>query len=76
MILSERSKELFGEGHRFFDMMRLDRTVEFNDDLLDINVTRRGKTIDRTNGMIVLPISRDEMNANPAISSQQNEAYR
>ena len=57
-------------------MMRLDRTVEFNDDLLDINVTRRGKTIDRTNGMIVLPISRDEMNANPAISSQQNEAYR
>lgn len=76
MILSERSKELFGEGHRFFDMMRLDRTVEFNDDLLDINVTRRGKTIDRTNGMIVLPISRDEMNANPAIASQQNEAYR
>ena len=76
MILSERSKELFGEGHRFFDMMRLDRTVEFNDDLLDINVTRRGKTIDRTNGMIVLPISRDEMNANPAIAYQQNEAYR
>ncbi|MGN0202732.1 MAG: RagB/SusD family nutrient uptake outer membrane protein [Candidatus Cryptobacteroides sp.] len=76
LILSERSKELFGEGHRFFDMMRLGKTVEFNDDLMDINVTRRGKTIDRTDGMIVLPISQDEMNANPAIASQQNEAYR
>ncbi|MGN1215545.1 MAG: RagB/SusD family nutrient uptake outer membrane protein, partial [Candidatus Cryptobacteroides sp.] len=76
MILSERSKELFGEGHRFFDMMRLGQTVEFNDDLMDLNVTRRGKTIDRTNGLIVLPISQDELNSNPAIAPQQNEAYK
>lgn len=76
MILSERSKELYGEGHRFFDMMRLNQTVEYNDDLADVPVTRRQKTIDRTNGMIVLPVSQTEINANPAIGSQQNEAYK
>lgn len=76
LILSERSKELYGEGHRFFDMMRLNRTVEYNDDLLDVPVSRRPKTIDRTNGMIVLPIAQSEINANPGIEAQQNEAYK
>ncbi len=76
LILSERSKELYGEGHRFFDMIRLNKTIEYNDDLLDVPVSRRGKTIDRTNGMIVLPISQSEINANPGIGAQQNEAYR
>ncbi|MBQ0143668.1 MAG: RagB/SusD family nutrient uptake outer membrane protein [Bacteroidales bacterium] len=76
MILSERSKELYGEGHRFFDMIRLNKTIEFNDDLCDVHVNRRGKTIDRTSNMIVLPISQDEINANPAIKPQQNEAYK
>src|SRR5690606_21834430 len=33
MILDERSKELFAEGQRFFDMMRLDKSITFNDDL-------------------------------------------
>ena len=76
MILSERSKEFYGEGHRFFDMLRLNKTIEYNDDLCDIPVSRRGKTIDRTSGMIVLPICQDEINANPGIEAQQNEAYK
>ena len=35
----------------------------------------REKTIDRTFSKIVLPISQDEINANPAIASQQNPGY-
>lgn len=76
MILDERSKELFGEGQRFFDMIRMNRTIVFNDDFQDVPVSRRAKTIDRTFGGIVLPIPQDEINANAAIADQQNEYYK
>ena len=76
MILDERSKELFCEGHRFFDMMRMNRSITFNDDFGGIAVNGRPKTIDRTFGKIVLPIDQDEINANPALAEQQNEAYK
>src|SRR5690606_19019883 len=33
MMLDERSEELFAAGHRFFDMIRLDQSITFNDDL-------------------------------------------
>lgn len=75
MILEERSKELFAEGQRFFDMMRMNKTIEFNDDFQDVPVSHRAKTIDRTFEKIVLPISQDEINANPALESQQNKGY-
>ena len=76
MILDERSKELFGEGQRFFDMIRKNKTIEFNDDFQGIPISKREKIINRTFGKIVLPISQDEMNANPALRSEQNEAYK
>lgn len=76
MILDERSKELFGEGQRFFDMIRKNKTIEFNDDFQGVPVSKRDKTIDRTFGKIVLPISQDEINANPALAAEQNEAYK
>ena len=66
MILDERSKELFGEGNRFFDMIRLNRSITYNDDFQNVPVSTREKTIDRTFYKIVLPISQDEINANPA----------
>lgn len=75
MILNERSKELYGEGQRFFDRIRCNQTIEYNDDFQNVPVTRRGKTIDRTYYGIVLPISQDELNANPAMSNQQNSGY-
>ncbi|HPV88299.1 MAG TPA: RagB/SusD family nutrient uptake outer membrane protein [Bacteroidales bacterium] len=77
MILNERSKELFAEGHRFFDMMRLNKTITFNDDFIYpmVVITHREKTIDRTFHKTILPISIDEMNANEAIRSQQNPGY-
>jgi len=75
MILDERSKELFAEGQRFFDMIRKNKIIEFNDDFQDIPVSTRNKTIDRTFYKIVLPISQDEINVNPAIGDQQNSGY-
>lgn len=76
MILDERSKELFCEGQRFFDMIRMNKSITFDDEFGGIAVSHRTKTIDRTFGKIVLPISQDEINANPALKSEQNDAYK
>jgi len=77
MIMDEKSKELFAEGHRYFDMLRLNKTIEFNDEFIvpAVVITHREKTIDRTFYKIILPISQEEMDANPAIKSQQNPGY-
>jgi hypothetical protein len=77
MIMNEKSKELFAEGHRYFDLIRLNKTIEFNDEFITpaVVITHREKTIDRTFNKIILPISKEEMDANPAIKSQQNPGY-
>ncbi|HEY0895419.1 MAG TPA: RagB/SusD family nutrient uptake outer membrane protein, partial [Sphingobacteriaceae bacterium] len=75
MILDERSKELIGEGHRFFDMIRLNRAITFNDDFGGISVPHRDKTIDRSFYKTRLPISQTEINANPVLKTQQNQGY-
>ncbi|MDD2538561.1 MAG: RagB/SusD family nutrient uptake outer membrane protein [Bacteroidales bacterium] len=77
MILDERSKEFFGEGQRFFDMMRLNKTITFNDEFIYpmVVITHREKTVNRTFHKTILPISIDEMNANEAIRTQQNPGY-
>ncbi|MDR0793309.1 MAG: RagB/SusD family nutrient uptake outer membrane protein [Chitinophagaceae bacterium] len=71
-ILDERSKELLAEGQRFFDMMRLNQSITFDDEFY-VGSVSRPKTIDRTFNKIVLPISQTEINANPGI--QQNQGY-
>ena len=77
MILDERSKELFAEGHRFFDMMRCNKSITFCDEMIEpaVTIQHRAKTIDRTFYRTILPISLDEINANPAIEAQQNPGY-
>ncbi len=77
MILDEKSKELFGEGQRFFDMMRLNKTVQFNDDFIypSVTITHRSTTIDRTFYKTILPIPKAELDANPALIPQQNPQY-
>ncbi len=77
MILDERSKEFFGEGHRFFDMMRLNKTVTYNDELIvpAVVITHRTKTVNRNFYKSILPISKTEIDANPNIASQQNPGY-
>jgi len=77
MILDERSKELLCEGHRFFDMMRLNKTVVLNDELIfpSVVIVHRGKTVDRTFPKAILPIPKGEIDANPPIGAQQNPGY-
>ena len=75
MILDERSKELYGEGQRFFDMIRLNKSITFNDEIIGISVATRPKTIDRTFYKTLLPISQTEINANPGMQAQQNPQY-
>lgn len=77
MIMDEKSKELFAEGHRYFDMLRLNRTIEFNDEFITpaVVIIHRDKTITRDFYKIILPISQTEIDANPAIASQQNPGY-
>ena len=77
MIMDEKSKEFFAEGFRFFDMIRLNKTIEFNDEFIvpAVAITHRAKTIDRNFNKVLLPISQEEMDANPAIASQQNPGY-
>ncbi len=78
LILNERSKELIAEGHRFFDLMRLGKTIIFDDPASKFNepilVTNgRGLTVTWNFEKIILPISDYERNANPTI--QQNPGY-
>lgn len=75
MILDERSKELFTEGQRYFDMLRLNKTIIYNDEFGGITVSARPKSIDRTFPKSVLPIPQDEINANPGLKAQQNGGY-
>jgi len=76
MILNERRKELFGEGHTFFDKMRLNRTITFNDEILQGGIAgNREKSINWDFYRIVLPIPKAEIDANPAIATQQNPGY-
>lgn len=75
MILDEKSKELFTEGQRYFDMLRTGKPITFNDDFNNLPITKRDKTIDVTFDRIVLPIPKDEINANPDLGAQQNPDY-
>lgn len=75
MIAAERSKELIGEGHRFFDMMRWNKTIKFDDGLGSISTIHRESTIDRSFFKTILPIPLAEINANSVIKEQQNPGY-
>lgn len=74
----QRRIELIGEGHRFFDVIRNNGTIYFTDGGFWNAIPNggRGESIDWNYGKIVLPIGIDEINANPDIAAQQNEAYK
>ncbi|MBR1950547.1 MAG: RagB/SusD family nutrient uptake outer membrane protein [Bacteroidales bacterium] len=75
MIENERAKELYGEGHKFWDMIRWNKTIVFDDDFGPVYPTHRENTVDRTHPKTLLPIFQSEINANPEIAKQQNPGY-
>lgn len=77
MVEDERSKELFTEGHRYWDMLRWNKSITFNDDFIypTISIPTRDVTIDRTFYKTILPIPQNEIDANPKIAGQQNPGY-
>ena len=77
MILSEKSKELFGEGQRYWDLIRCNKSITYND-VIDggegeLPHPYRESTIDRTFFRTILPISQDDINADANLV--QNPGY-
>lgn len=78
-VLTERRKELVGEGHRFFDAMRNNETIvryESQDNIgWHYALNEDSRKFDRTYFRAILPIPVSEVNANPVIAKQQNPGY-
>lgn len=75
MILDEKSKELYGEGHRFWDLIRCNKTITYNDEFPGITPVDRAKSIDRTFYQTILPIFQSEITTNSTLETQQNPGY-
>lgn len=76
-ILDERRLELVGEGHRFFDLMRNNKTVVRYESLDNMGrhyaLIQESTKFDNTYFRAILPIPISEINANPNI--EQNPGY-
>lgn len=75
-VLTERRKELVGEGHRLFDAMRNNQTIERKGASHTSNLLKpETRKYDWNYHKIILPIPREEINVNPNIANQQNAGY-
>ncbi len=84
-IYLERRKELFYEGHRFFDLKRLDldldRTASADDQWSDFTDIGQSDAYilpkNSTSKYFCLPIPQDEIDANTALTDEdQNDVYK
>lgn len=81
-VLNERRKELFGEGHRLYDALRNNQTIERKDVKIPaisstkhLSMTEDAKKFDWNYYKVVLPIPKFEIDTNPNIAAQQNPGY-
>lgn len=75
MVLAEKNKELYGEGRRFWDLIRVNATIVMDDSTPDVKVTTRETSFTRSFYKCILPIYNGELNANPGMRAQQNPGY-
>ena len=82
-IMKERRRELVTEGVVFFERIRLNETLQFDDNAFNAGTnppqSGRGQlanhAVTRDFNKIILPIGQHEINANPEIAKQQNPGY-
>lgn len=74
-VLTERRKELCGEGHRMFDLLRNGLTIKRTGSSHSKVLPDYAKEIDLDNYRIVLPVPKYEIDANPQIKEQQNPGW-
>lgn len=85
-VLNERRFELTGEGHRFFDLIRNNKTVvRYERGATEaeteqnrgwhLPLSNASREFDNTYFRVILPIPLAEIEANPTIASQQNPGY-
>ncbi|WP_455106893.1 RagB/SusD family nutrient uptake outer membrane protein [Porphyromonas sp.] len=77
-ILKERAKELVGEGHRFYDLMRnglkCERFYKGSQGWHGALIPE-AQSFDHTYFRTILPIPETETDVNPTLKSQQNPGY-
>lgn len=78
-VLEERRKELVGEGHRFFDLMRNNLSVVRYASEAEKGwhhtLSSESAQFNNTYFRAILPIPKKECDANPVIAAQQNKGY-
>lgn len=75
MVLTERRKELMGEGHRAFDALRNGLTIDRKGKSHLSALTAAARKFNWDYYKIVLPIPKSEMDANENMRDQQNAGY-
>ncbi len=70
-ILTERNKELFGEGHKFFDLLRTKKGVDRTGSTVHWRIVNFASGANR----LVSPLPQTELDANPVLKPQQNPGY-
>jgi hypothetical protein len=70
-ILLERNKELYGEGHKFFDLLRTKKGVNRTGSTIHWKIVNFPSGDNR----LVSPIPQVEIDANPVLKPQQNPGY-
>ena len=71
-IATERRKELFGEGHRWFDLKRTSRTIDRG---TDCGAGSAECTLAPTAREWTWPIPQLEVDSNPSLGNQQTTGY-
>ena len=74
-VLEERRKELFGEGHRAFDLLRNGLKIERVGKGHSAVLPDYAKVITWDDFRSILPVPKYEIDANPQIAAQQNPGW-